>query len=235
MKTLLVILCLATATPPPPAESLLAKLLRITGISATPSQQKGPGDEMESGGVIWLSEITTRKTRQLSAEGGFRSPIFAPNDQSILASKAGALWQISLSDGAAKKLHDVPGLTKLIGIDRDNPDRILILLRRDATTGPALLSLSTGRTTVLPSDPNSPNDRKLLNHLTEWERVYGETKVYPKEQRREGIAGPMEWQDVFLQEDGNAPINLSHCDGDNCGQPSLSGDGSKVVFVRAPP
>src|SRR5205809_270065 len=38
-------------------EGLLNKLLRITGISATPSQQKAPGEEIEAGGEIWISNV----------------------------------------------------------------------------------------------------------------------------------------------------------------------------------
>jgi hypothetical protein len=224
-----------TISSPASAESLLRKLLRVTGISATPSQQKSPGQEMESGGVIWVSDVATKTAHKLSDESGFRSPIFAPNDQAILAVRAGTLWQISLPDGSAKKLHEVAGLTKLVGIDQDDSDKVLVLLRRESALVPARLSLASGATTEISYDPKSSDDRKLLTHLKEWERVYGETKVYPQAQRREGIAGLVEWQDVFLKKGDAEAVNLSHCEGDNCGQPSLSNNQTTVVFVRAKP
>jgi len=214
-------------------DGLLSKLLRITGISATPSQQKAPGEEFETGGEIWISNIKAETLQKLGRENGFRSPIFGPKDQEVLAVKAGVLWQLSLQNGAASKLHQVAGLTKLVGIDRQDSDKILVLIKRGSTTVPALLSLATGAVTEIPYDPNSPNDRKLLNHLKDWERVYGDIAVYPRTQTRDSVTGTVEWQDVFLKRDDVAPLNVSRCDGANCGQPSLSADGMKVVFIRA--
>ena len=71
------------------AEGLLNKLLRITGISATPSQQKAPSEEMEAGGEIWISNVKAGTLQKLSQENGFRSPIFGPNDEAVLAVKDG--------------------------------------------------------------------------------------------------------------------------------------------------
>lgn len=188
---------------------------------------------MEAGGEIWIGQVATGALRKLNRESGFRSPIFAPNNQAVLALKDGALWRLSLETGTATRIRPVAGLTKVVGSDRDDSDKILVLVKRDSTTSPALLSLTTDSITEIPYDANSPADRKLLNHLKDWERVYGETRVYPRAQTREGIAGTAEWQDVFLKKDDAAPVNISRCEGDNCGQPSLSGDGTKVVFIRA--
>lgn len=234
-KTLLFFACVTLLSYPPPAsaESLWKKLLRITGISATPSQQKAPGDEMEAGGEIWIAQVKSGTLRKLSDASGFRSPIFAPNDRAVLALKEGALWQLSLETGAARKLRPSAGLTKLIGIDRDDSDKVLVLIEHGSTTGPAFFSLASGAISEISYDANSPDDRKLLRHLKGWERVYGETKVYPQAQTRDGVAGTVEWQDVFLKKDDGPPVNISRCDGTSCGQPSLSSDGEKVVFIRA--
>ena len=234
MKKLLALICLTILTlQVAPGESLLRKLLRITGISATPSQQKTPGEEMEKGGAIWISDIASKTPHKLSNEAGFRSPIFAPNDRAVLAIKTSALWEISLENGASKKLFEVAGVTKMIGTDQDDSDKVLVLVRRESTLVPALVSLTSGATTEVPYDPKSSDDRRLLNHLNGWERVYGETKVYPQAQRRESIAGMVEWQDIFLKKGDGEAVNVSRCDGDNCGQPSLSSDQTRIVFVRA--
>jgi hypothetical protein len=214
-------------------DGLLNKLLRITGISATPSQQKAPSEEIEAGGEIWISNVKAGTLHRLGHENGFRTPIFGPNDEAVLAVKGGVLWRVSLQTDDASKMHQVAGLTKLVGIDRQDSDKILVLIKRGSTTAPALLSLATGAITEISYDANSRNDRKLLNHVKGWERVYGDVMVYPKAQTRETVSGTVEWQDVFLKRDDVAPVNVSRCDGANCGQPSLSGDGTKVVFIRA--
>ena len=213
-------------------DGLLNKLLRITGISATPSQQKAPSEEIEAGGEIWISNLKAGTLQKLGHENGFRSPIFGPNDDAVLTVKGGALWRLSLQTGAASKIYQVAGLTKVVGIDRQDSDKALVLIKRGSTTAPALLSLVTGAITEISYDANLPNDRKLLNHLKGWERVYGDITVYPKAQTRESVTGTVEWQDVFLKRDDAPPVNVSRCDGANCGQPSLSGDGTKVVFIR---
>jgi len=213
-------------------DGLLSKLLRITGISATPSQQKAPGEEFETGGEIWISNVKAGSLQRLGDQNGFRSPIFGPNDEAVLAVKDGALWRVSLKTGAASSIHRIAGLTKMVGIDRQDSDKVLVLIKRGSTTVPALLSLASGAVKEISYDTKSSNDRKLVNHLKGWERVYGDMVVYPRAQTRESLTGTVEWQDVFLKRDDAAPINVSRCDGATCGEPSLSGDGTRVVFIR---
>lgn len=237
MKTLVLLLVGLTiaAAPPAAAESLWKKILRITGISATPSQQKAPGEELTPGGFIWIGDPQAGTRRRVRDDSGFRSPIFAPNDSTIVALRTGWLWRMDVETGKGDKIHHLSTVTKLIGNDRDDPDKLLVLREENGKMGPALLSLKSGQLTDIPFDVQSSDDRKVLSHLKGWERVYGQTRVYPKEQRRDSIAGPVEWQDVFLQKGDAEPINVSRCEGDNCAQPSLSSDGAKVVYVRVPP
>lgn len=188
---------------------------------------------MAAGGEIWLADIKTNSVRKLSNDSGFHSPIFSDGDRAILAIKNGALFRLSLADGASEELHPVANLIKLVGTDRDDFDKILVLLERTHTPRVALLSLATGTITEVTYDSNSADDRKLVQHLKGWEHVYGETKIFCQAQTRESPAGAIEWNDVFLKRGDASPINISRCEGDICGQPALSHDGSKVVFVRA--
>jgi hypothetical protein len=151
----------------------------------------------------------------------------------VLAIKDSALWWIPLSGDSPKKLRDAAGIAKLVGSDRDDPDKILVIIERAQTSTVALLSIATGKTTEISYDPESSEDRKLLSHLKGWVRVYGDVQIYQKAQTREGLAGPEEWNDVFLKKGDAAPVNLSHGEGTNCGQPSLSPNGAEVVFIRA--
>ena len=72
----------------------------------------------------------------------------------------------------------------------------------------------------------------MISHLKDWERTYGQTTVYVKEHTKKGMAGPIAWTDVYLQQGQQNPLNLSQCDGQNCGQPSLSQHGRMVVYIR---
>jgi hypothetical protein len=46
------------------------------------------------------------------------------------------------------------------------------------------------------------------------------------------LSGTVEWYDVFPQVESEIPVDLSQCDGVNCGQPSLSADGHWLVFLK---
>jgi len=59
----------------------------------------------------------------------------------------------------------------------------------------------------------------------------GNQVVYVNKQTKQSIAGPAEWTDVFLKVGADDPLNVSQCDGVNCGQPSLCSDGRFVVFI----
>jgi hypothetical protein len=234
MKTIAFLIAGLTIALSQPAtgESLWKKILRITGITATPSQQKAPGEEMTQGGMIWIGDPQAGTRRRVRNDAGFRSPIFAPDDKTIVALRTGWLWRMDAETGKGDKVHHLSTVTKLVGTDRDDPDKILVLREENGKEGPALLSLKSGQLTDIPYNAQSSDDRNLLNHLKGWERDYGNVAVYSMEQRRESVVGPVEWQDVFFKKGDAEPVNISRCDGDNCGQPSLSSDGEKVAYVR---
>jgi hypothetical protein len=88
--------------------------------------------------------------------------------------------------------------------------------------------------TPLPHDRSSQEHRDIIAHVKGWERVYGGTSVYVKTEVKQGMSGAVEWTDVYLER-GTGPVNVSRCDGVNCGQPSLSHDRNRVVFIKAAP
>jgi hypothetical protein len=63
----------------------------------------------------------------------------------------------------------------------------------------------------------------------------GKTVVYTKTETKKGLAGAVEWRDVYLKREGRDTINVSNCDGVNCGQPSVSQNGRWVAYVKAAP
>jgi len=212
--------------------SFLQTLLRVTGISATPSAQKGPGDELESGDV-WIASPAQGTRLRLTREGGYRSPVFGPGDQSILALRQSALVTIPLGGGGGTALHALARPSKLVGFSPERPQEVLALFEdADGAAWLGFVALASGQVTPLAHDRSSREHRAMIAHAKDWERVYGGTSVYVKAESKQGLAGAVEWTDVYLKR-GTDPVNLSRCDGVSCGQPSLSRDGSQVVFVKA--
>jgi len=116
----------------------------------------------------------------------------------------------------------------------DDPDKVFVLTRDAAGhPGVALLSLSGGKLDPLSYDASSSEDRHMVEHLSSWDRAYGDTSVYIDQQTKSGMAGTLAWTDAFLRAGAGAPIDVSNCDGVNCGQPSLSADRKLVAFVKA--
>jgi hypothetical protein len=235
---MLVPLCLlwiiALAMPATAArnESFWDIVLRIAGISANPDQLKGPGDEVEAGDVcvVNLAELGRYSLRR---DGGYHSPLFRPEDADILVLKDHTLVRIPVSGGEAESLYTIPGSIKLIGFSMDDPDKVLVLVQgNEDSLSVGLLSLKSGQVKPLSYDKQSADDQLLLAHLQGWERVYTDTKVYVKHESKMGMAGLEEWTDVYYKRGDNDPVNLSKCNGDYCGQPSLSHDRRQVVFIR---
>jgi hypothetical protein len=227
----------ATAQPAVPrrTESFWKKLLRISGISASPSTLKAPGDEIVNG-EVWQVEIGSMKAQKLASDAGYRSPIFVPNSRDVLVLKGSAILRLPSSVGKPTTLYSVNGISKLVGFSQDNASEVLIL-RENSSGQPqvGLLSLSSGEVVNMPFDPASMEDNHMLEHLRGWDRVYGDKTLYVKSQEKHALSGTVEYLDTFLRVGNGEPLNVTNCDGANCGQPSLSADGKRVVFIRAEP
>lgn len=209
----------------------LLRIAQIAGVSATPSQQKGGGEDYFSGDLM-LVNLKENIRRRITSGGGYRSPIFEPGDKNILALKAGAIVRVPAAGGEEQVVHVVPRIAKLIGFDRSDSDKLLVLLTAEGNESPVgFLSLKSGQVTALAFDRSSEKQREMLNHLKGWERVYGEVKLYPQERTKNVLGRTKVWTDVFLQRGGQFPDNISNCDGKNCGQSSLSHDKNLVVYV----
>ena len=214
-------------------ESFWQWALRFTGISATPNTLKGAGDELVSG-QVWLVDLPSATRRRITADDGYRSPIYFSSGFDMLALHGATVVRISNGGAKIENLYNIAGITKLVGFSRDAPGEVLALTEDDAGhVAPARLTLSTGTITPVPYDPQSDYDHQMLEHLEGWQRSYGETVVYVKRESKQALSGPVEVFNVFLKAPGREPVNVSNCDAANCGQPSLSPDGNRVLFIRA--
>ena len=227
--------------PPPPkpqgarqrgTESFWHKVLRVSGIAVSPNTLKGPGDEVVHG-QIWIADLVSGSTRRLNSIGGFRSPVFLGGDD-LLALKDASVVRVSLSGGKVASLYPAASIIKLVGLSMDDPDKVLVLLHGNSDLPTvALLSVSTGRFDSLPYDRSSVDDRHMVEQMLAWDRDYGDTNLYIDQQTKSGMSGTLSWTDVFLKRKGGTPIDVSKCNGVNCGQPSLSADGKSVAYVKA--
>ena len=222
-------LLLACATSASSAEPLVDKLLRLAGLTANPpAQTKAPGEQMETGD-IWLV-VPDQAPTQLTSDGGYRSPIFSPADGSLLALKGGKVVCIR-GTSHVEVVVSAPSVIKLVGIDPAKPNEVVVLHNGAAPL--AVLSLKTGKLTLLPYDANSKMQQRMLAQMRGQERTYGTTRLYVKTESKRGMARILEWTDVYLRRGDGALQNVSACDGVNCGEPALSPDGRTVAFVKS--
>ena len=210
------------------ADSLLDKLLRITGLTVAPGQMRSEDAEP---GSIWIANIERSTVNQLTADSGYSSPVFSPADGRIFALKGDIVVRVPLEGSAPAAIQRVTGAVKLVGFDSKNPNEIVILL--DSGSSPlAILSLKDGKVRTLPYDVKSDDQQRILAQIRGQDRVYGTTRVYLKTERKQGMSRAIEWTDVYLQRGDSMSQNVSRCNGVSCVQPSLSLDGRQVVFVK---
>lgn len=216
------------------ATSFTERLLKFLGISASPSTFKGPGDEVVTGDV-WLADLESKTTRALTTTGGYRSPIFMSGSKDILALRGTDVMRISSAGGEGKKLYSVDGIAKLVGCSSEDLDKAVILLRGETDVRPRVrvLTISTGTIIVIPYSSSSSQDLQMVESLQGWTRTYGDRELYVESQSKQAFSGTVEWTDVFLRVGNAKPVDVSQCDGTNCGQPSLSENKHLVVFVKS--
>lgn len=213
--------------------TFLEKVLDFLGVSVTTGKLKGEDQEPEQGD-IWIANLNSRIQRiRVTHDGGYRSPVFTPEDGDIVALKGNDLVRIPMFGafgGEPEKLWTIPGIVKIVGFHQQDKDKILILSEHEDGLSVGVLSLTSGKVSPVPHESEARHTQMLI-HLKNWERVYDGTRVYIKIQHKIGRAG--EWTEVFIQRGDESPINVSQCDRVSCGQPSLSADGSQVVYIKA--
>jgi hypothetical protein len=214
--------------------SFVDKLLKFLGISDAPGTLKGPGDEVRNG-QLWVADLGSRKTHAVTENAGYRSPVFIAASADVLALKGTNVWRFLAGSSPGKRLYSVDGITKLVASSTDAPDEVLVLQSGGPSGHPrvGLLSISTGKVTPVTYDATAGRNLQMVENLQGWTRVYGNRRVYVEREAKNALSGKVEWTDVFLSVNGQKRVDVSQCNGMNCGQPSMSSDGQLVVFVKA--
>jgi len=202
------------------------------GISKTPSAMRSPVESHD--GDILVVAIDGSAPAALTAGGSYRSPVFFAGDATLLALEGENLVRVPLASGSPTRLRTVPGAVKLLGIDRSDGDRVLLLVAAsDGNSELAALSLKTGKLARLPHERDDRDQRRLLSHLRGEDREYEGISLYLKTESKPGLGVSIEWADVYVKRGNDPSVNLSRCDGADCRQPALSHDGRRVAFIRA--
>ena len=230
---LLLLAVLLAAQSQKKTESFWAKVLRISGVSATPSSLRGEG-RVTSGDIWWVIVAQKPVPQRLTRGGEYNSPVFDSKGENILALKGGDLYRVPVDGDPPVKLHNLTSVSKLVGLSRDDPDQILVVTK-DAQHIPcaAFLSIQAGTLVRIPHNPLFNEDKVMLAHLAGWERDYGDTRLYTEKNEKEGAGDiTIEFSDVYVKRGSDAPINLTNGKSVSSSQPSLSTDGQRVVFIR---
>lgn len=211
-------------------ESWIARLLRVTGLTASPSRMRGSVNDDISGDV-WLVDVDGKHPKALTSGGRFRSPVFSPDGASLFLLRNDALLKIPVGGGKPSQVLVVPAATKIIGFQRDNADEILMLVD-NATVPIGVVSLSRKAYRPLAFDGTLDGAEDLLAQIRGETRTYGRVRLLVRSQRRRATGGIIEWTDIYVQRDEGAPQQVSSCNGKQCRQPALSSDGASVAFIQ---
>lgn len=221
------------------AETLLDAILRFTGIAANPSQLR---DDIQ--GDIWIYSLGKDAQErveedQITAEGGYRSPVFFPDGASVLATRNEALVRVPVNGGGAETLQAVKGIMKIVEFDPSDLDRVLILRTKEGDNLPAaeLISLRTGMTINLSYDQRSGQATQLVERLLSWNRVYDVTPAHGPitltvEKSAKTRKGRVLRDSTVNVVSGGRTFRRLHCEGVFCDQPSLSPDGHRIVLIK---
>jgi hypothetical protein len=199
-------------------ESWFHKLARVLGVDRAPINLKGP--TVTDAGEIWITPADQADPHRV-AEGKFRSPVFQPGTKYLFALSGSDVVRITLADGAAAPVRQLPGVVKLVGFDQSHPDQLLaVFFAGEKLVDVVLVSVKTGKrqTVAARRSSDSPEVQSLLG----WQRRYGEILVLP------------EGKDIIVSGIQPDDRNVSDCGTAQCSQPSYSPELRQVAFIRAP-
>lgn len=230
---------ISVASTPPTPESLWKRVAKFLGLTAAPNP-KGDEDQVIEGN-IHLYNVETRQISPLK-QGTFRSPVFLPTDRTILALNGEKIVKFDftlneneLTIGEVTEVRAVPGIKKLIGVEKDAPDQLLIMTDLDNDNCPnvGVLSLADGSVVNLQYENNS-EDKDIVTYLRGWEREYDDgTKLVIKLETKRRNGADVKATNAFLKLRDRDLLNVSNCaPGVNCGQPSISNDRKFLLFIR---
>lgn len=212
------------------AAGSFSRVLQVMGITIAPSGVKSPGSIFR--GNLWLSKIDgpgAHEPKPITRDGTYHSPLWSPDSNKILVAKENNLVQLEIDGSRETILFSLPPSTTLHGFDQRDTKSVLILQEKNDDIVPAVLSLTTGKITLLPYDKKDSADRTAVDRLSGDNRSYDNIEIVVDRQSIFDAAGNEE-QINKIHIKANQKVAVIPCPGD-CTQPALSEDGQQLVFV----
>ena len=212
------------------AESFAEAVLRILGVSAAP-QMRAVCEQRS--GDIWLADLHDNSRRPLTTDGGYRSPIFSPDNRMVYALRNDKLVSIEFDNGAIQDVRDAPNLIRLIGFDRAKNNQLLVVAQGSGGAVPQYLSVNRSAPVSVLFDQKSDRDAGLLAYLCSDDRSAGKVHVYAAVKTGRTARGKRTTSDIFIERGDDDARNISECAGHFCVEPAISGDETRVLYLRA--
>lgn len=173
-------------------------------------------------GAVWTYRLSTGERRRVTKGDDFSWPVLAPGKDYGFALRGTQLVRFGMNDGQVAVIADnLKG--RLIAVTAAG--EVLALLDEGELGRLATISPS-GTMNRLPAAKNR-EDRRRMAALASESRAYSGGIVL--DLRR--ASGSQTGFDVFLVKDGSA-ADLTSCGDARCGQPSLSPDRDRLLYVR---
>ena len=208
-----------------PEESVVARIF-WKGVEALNLIFKAVGSLGGSpdAGEVWIVDLNDGSQRRVGGTD-LMWPVLAPDGDAIFAVRDGDVVRFGLSGGDEVPVENSADWRKLIGVMQDGS--ILGIVEGSPRARPALIKPSA-ELELLPA-PETDEDRRNVSLLLQQDRAYADDRALLVRRSARGGRG----FDVFLVTAPDRQRNLSDCGDERCGQPSLSPDGEKVLYVRA--
>jgi hypothetical protein len=175
-------------------------------------------------GAVWQFDVRSHTRTKVGAGTALAWPVQGSDPRVVFALHDGDVVAISVPDGVETKVGPKAAWRKLIGVAPDNT--ILGLVQDSTGARPALLTRA-GELSILPPG-TTDEDRNRVSLLLQEDRPYGADRRLVVARSERGGRG-FDVYDIT----GRDRLNASDCGDDACGQPSLSLDQSRVLYIRA--
>jgi hypothetical protein len=186
------------------------------------------GGSLASGatrGAVWRLDLASGNRQRIGTADTLSWPVAATASSSVFALHGAKLVRLD-ADGTEAPAGGDAAWRKLLGVLPDGS--VLGFAAAEPRARPALL-LPDGSVQILPA-PETDADRQRESFALQEERDYADgtrLRVHRSERGGQGF-------DIFLIKDGTQR-NLTDCGNARCGQPSLTSDGSALLYIRAEP